>query len=425
MLSKLLQLLLKNFAKLILARYRLIVVGITGNIGKTSAKEAIYHVLSKKFVCRKSEKSYNNPIGVPLTIIGCESPGRSILGWVRVIFKAISLVVIFNHDYPKILIMEFGADEPGGIKNLVSWVPIKVGVVTAIGDIPVHIEFFGSRNELVKEKASLVESLSADGQAILNYDYQDVRQMNRLSKAPVSFYGLSQPADIYLSEIKFSSSVSEPVAHFKLNYNGNTVPVRMNNILGKHQLYSAVVAVSVGTYFGMNLVEMAQALQDFQPPPGRMRPIKGIKGTLIIDDSYNASPTPVLSALDTMARYENCRKIAILGDMTELGEYTEKAHKQIGERVAEVADTLFAVGDCSKFTADSAKKAGMKEEKIREFETSDEARLAVQDYIKKGDLILIKGSQSMRMEKIVEEIMAEPEKANQFLVRHDFLWKNK
>lgn len=419
-----LQFILKLLARLVLWKYRPIIIAITGNIGKTTTKEAIYAVLSQKFSCRRSQKSYNNPIGLPLTILGQETQGKSVFGWFLVFLRA-ALLIIFPSPYPKILILEMGADEPGGIKNLVSWAKPQIGVLTAIGEIPVHIEFFKDRDQLIEEKTNLVKALPKNGAAILNYDFEAVRQMKEQSPAPVIFYGFDQNADVFASDIILSHDIKSPGINFKLNYRGSMVPVRLTNALGSHQIYPLLAAAAVGIYFDMNLVEIAQALEKFEPPAGRMRLIKGIKNTLIIDDSYNASPTPVLAALDTLAQFKNGRKVAILGDMTELGPLTEKAHRQIGKRAGEFLDLLLAVGEQTEFLIDSAKAAGMSEQNIFHFQNADQAKKALQEKIGQGDIILIKGSQAMRLEKIVEETMAEPQKAKELLVRQDALWQNK
>lgn len=409
---------------MVLHKYKPIVIGVTGNIGKTTTKEAIYAVLAKKFYCRRSEKSYNNPIGLPLTILGLETKGKSIFGWLGNFIKALNLI-LFRRKYPKALILEIGADEPGGIKYLVDFAKPKIGVVTAIGEIPVHVEFFKSREELIAEKSELIKALPENGLAILNFDSEDVYKMKNISKAPVISYGFDQDANVFASNLSVGSDILNPGIGLKLNYNGSAVPVRLTKALGVHQIYPLLAAAAVGVRFNLNLVEIAESMQGFIPPPGRMRLIKGIKNTLVIDDSYNASPTPVLAALDTLGQFQNVRKIAVLGDMTELGDYTKKAHEQVGKKAGQIANQLFLIGERMKIAAQSARDAGMKDEDIFQFGNSDDAKIFIQDRLKAGDIILVKGSQAMRMEKIVEEIMAEPQLAEELLVRQDLSWKSK
>lgn len=424
MLSNALQFILKRLAQLVLRKYKPIVIGVTGNVGKTTTKEAIYAVLAKKFYCRRSEKSYNNPIGLPLTILGLETKGKSIFGWLVNFAKAINLI-LFRRKYPKALILEIGADEPGGIKYLVDFAKPKIGVITAIGEIPVHVEFFKNREELITEKSELIKALPEHGLAILNFDSEDVYKMKNISQAPVISYGLDQDANVFASNVLVSDDILNPGISFKLNYNGSAVPVRLTKALGAHQIYPLLAAAAVGVRFNLNLVEIAQAMQEFIPPAGRMRLIKGIKNTLIIDDSYNASPTPVLAALDALEQFQNARKVAALGDMTELGDYTKTAHEQVGKKVGKIVDQLFLVGERSKIIAQAAKEVGLKDENIFQFDNADSAKVFIQNKLKTGDIVLVKGSQAMRMEKIVEEIMAEPQRAKELLVRQDASWKKK
>jgi UDP-N-acetylmuramoyl-tripeptide--D-alanyl-D-alanine ligase len=192
---------------------------------------------------------------------------------------------------------------------------------------------------------------------------------------------------------------------------------------------AALAGLTVGTIYEINLVDGAEALKKMQPLAGHMRPLLGIKKTLIIDDTYNSSPDPVKSALEVMAslpKIEGAKKIAALGDMLELGPETEHAHREIGFKVVENGiDFLVTVGEASKQTAAAAKEAGLSEGSIASFATSAEAGKFIQEKLKENDKILVKGSQGSRMEKIVKEIMAEPLEARKLLVRQDDVWLNK
>ena len=201
---------------------------------------------------------------------------------------------------------------------------------------------------------------------------------------------------------------------FKIEYQGSIVPVRMTRVLGKQQTYAAAAAAVVGVSFGLNLVEISEALKDVQVLAGRGKLIEGIKQTWIIDDTYNASPSSTLAALEVLEQFGQRRKIAVLGDMLELGPQTEAGHRQVGKKAAAVADLLLVVGLRAKFIADEFKKQSQK--KVLEFDQAKEAGLALQKECQSGDIILVKGSRSMRMEKVVKEIMAHPEKADELLV---------
>ena len=217
--------------------------------------------------------------------------------------------------------------------------------------------------------------------------------------------------------------------NFKVSYSGSAVPVFLPHCFGKQQVYAALAGISVGLAYKMNLVDIADALKDFKPPKGRMNVIAGIKHTLIVDDTYNSSPTAVKAALEVLSMLNlepGQRKIAVLGDMLELGERSADAHREVGFKVVENNfNYLIAVGQEAKLIAEAAREAGMDYDKVKYFEDRDKAGLFVQNLIQHGDLILVKGSQGIRMEKIVLEIMAEPEKAPDLLVRQTGEWKNK
>jgi len=194
-------------------------------------------------------------------------------------------------------------------------------------------------------------------------------------------------------------------------------------------LYAALAAAAVGLYFDMNLVEIAKALEEFNLPPGRMNILPGIKHTFIIDDTYNSSPEAVISALDILGRIkieEGASKYAILGDMLELGSYTEEGHLTAGQKAAASnLQCLIAVGERARMIIQGASQAGMDDACLFYFDKPEEAGRFIQNRLKAGDISLVKGSQGMRMEKIVKEIMAEPEKAGELLVRQGEDWQNK
>jgi len=200
------------------------------------------------------------------------------------------------------------------------------------------------------------------------------------------------------------------------------VPVKLINVLGKHQVYPALAAAAVGIIFNLNLVDISEGLMTYRSLAGRMKLIKGIKNTLIIDDSYNAAPLSTLAALETLKDFseqqEKGRAIAVLGDMLEIGRYAPETHERIGKKVVETSNLLFTVGERAKFIAKGAREKGMIKNKIFEFCTSDEAGKPLQNIIKEGDIILVKGSRAMKMEKIVKEIMAEPRKAKTINYRY-------
>jgi len=429
--KKILEKILYILAKLILLRYKPKIIGITGSVGKTSAKEAIYTVLEKKFKVRKNIKNYNNEIGVPLTIIGAESGNKNPLVWLGIFLKAFLMLIYW--PYPKILILEMGADKPGDIRYLTKLAPCYIGIITTIGKQPVHLEFFRSLEHLAREKANIINHLDADAWAIANIDDATIETVIDKTKAQLITIGTSEKAKLKASDINFSLDLEQAITqknaglNFKAHYEGNTIPFKLFNILGLPQVYAALNAIAVGIIFKMNLVDISLALKEYHAPKGRLQIIKGMKDTIIIDDSYNSSPLACQQALKMLQSVKaSGRKIACLGNMEELGENSRRAHRDIGRLVADLKiDSLFAVGTKAKDIAEAALENGITKENVFIFHTSEEARKAVQAEIHRGDVILIKGSQSARMERITKEIMAEPLCAKELLVRQEKSWENR
>lgn len=429
----LLERILRYFAVKTLRKFRPRVVGVTGSVGKSSTKEAVYTVLSSKYRVRKNEKNYNNEIGLPLTILGLAGGGGSFLQWILVFLRSVGVLYFSSKKkYPEILVLEMGADRPGDIKYLVDFIEPEVGVVTAIGIS--HLEFFKDKKKIVREKSYLVRFLNREGLAVLNYDDEEVKKMAEAVKVKKIFYGFSETADVQASDVFFGYEMVKDHdgldisklrgISFKLSFEGATMPVRLAQSVGRPQIYSALAATAVGIHFGMNLVEIAKALKDFQAPAGRLNIIDGIKNTMIIEDSYNAAPQSTLAALEVLGKIQSRRKVAALGDMLELGEAAEAGHREVGKKAAEVANMLFAIGDKAQFIADEAIRSGLDKNNVFCYNTSFEAKIPIQKALKEGDVILVKGSQGARMELISEEIMRYPDQAEKLLPRQTAEWRN-
>jgi len=407
---KILQKIMKFFAAKGLNKYKPIVIAITGSVGKTSTKEAIYSVLKNHFGedrVRRNYRNYNNELGVPLTIFNLETGGHSVLRWIPKFIKIIWMLV-FRVKYPDFLVLEMGADKPGDIKYLLDFVKHKVGVITAVGEIPVHVEFFESPEKVAEEKKMLVKLLDKEGIAVLNYDDERVRNMAEGIDAKTMTYGLNEKADIKatnydLKIIDKGENISE--LNFKLDFKGSSVPAKLTNVLGYQHLYSALAAAAVGIIFNLNLIEISEALKQIEPMLGRMRLVRGVKNTLIVDDSYNAALLSMEAGLDALKIFQDRRKVAVLGDMLEIGQYSPEAHIRVGKKAAEIVDVVFAVGNRAGFIVEGAASVGFATNKIFQFSTSDEAKMAVQKELKENDVILVKGSRAMKMEKIIEEII--------------------
>lgn len=407
---------IKQLARLTIWRFQPEVIAITGSVGKTSTKEAIFSVLAhcenfkkKKWKVRKSSHNFNNELGTPLTILGSwDKIGHPLsLFWLRVIITSLlRLILMPSFLYPKILVLEYGAAKPGDIKYLLNIAKPKIGVITAINEIPVHIEFYENQEAVAREKSKLVENLFINNFAILNFDDKAVMSAKEKTRANVITFGFNEGADIRISNFENRSDKNKPLGiSFKIEHKENFVPIFLNNVFGRSQAYAIGAAIIVGLIYGLNLVEISELISaNYKPAKSRMNLISGVKSTYIIDDSYNASPASMKMALETIKNLEANRKIAVLGDMLELGKYTIEAHQNIGKLAKESVDILITVGPRGKFIAEAALSEGMLKNHVLSFETNEEAGPEVQKIIKKGDLILIKASRVMGLEKVVEEI---------------------
>lgn len=393
---------------------RVQVIAVTGSVGKTSTKEAIYKVLGSKFDVHSSKKSFNTEFGLSLAVMGEEESGfSSPVAWLKILGR----VFFLKKKVCKKIVLEMGADKPGDIKKLTKIAPPKIAVVTNVR--PVHLAEgqFSSLEAIAKEKGTLFRALPKEGMAIVNNDDDYVRGMQTL--AGKLTYGVLNEAMLMAENIKAGAKELK----FKATFQGQTgefaVPV-----IGEFQIYVLLPAIAVGLQLGMKLGECASALSDFQLPPGRMNPIAGINRSQIIDSSYNASPTTVEAALDLLTEIKASRKIVALGTMNELGEMTFEAHMNAGKKAALMADLLVAVGPEASTIKRGALEAGMKDEAVFTFFDSEEAGNFLKDRLKPGDLVLVKGSQNrVRMEKLVKLIMKEPHKAGQLLCRQGAVWE--
>lgn len=415
-------------ARLVLARYAPRIIAVTGSVGKTTTKDAIYAGLSPSLSIRKSEKSFNSDIGVPLTILGLDNAWSNPLLWIKNIVRGF-LVVLVPQKYPSWLVLEVGADRPGDIQRIARWLRPDVAVFTGLPDIPAHVEYFASPEDVLKEKRSLAEHLKAGGKLVVCGDDERALSLRGDFRGACITYGIGSDNDFHASheEIVYEDGVPTGM-RFRANHGASSVPVAVFGALGRPRTLAAIATIAVGDCAGVDSVSVGQALHAWQPPAGRVRIIEGLKGSFIIDDTYNSSPAAALAALDILAEVRTAgRKIAMLGDMLELGRYTKEGHRQVGERVAAVADLLLTVGFRSRVIASAALDGGLADSHIRQYELGESERAAEELLLelKEGDIILVKGSQGMRMEKAVRVLMKEPQKAGELLVRMEGEWQNR
>lgn len=422
--KKIIVLILTAEAKLLLRRHRPMIIAVTGSVGKTSMKDAIYTVIKKHVSARKSEKSFNSEIGVPLTVLGLPNAWHNPFLWLKNIVDGL-YIALFSRSYPAYLILETGVDRPGDMEKLTSWVKPDIVVLTRFPDVPVHVEFFSDPEAVVEEKMKLVTALKPEGVVIYNHDDEVIT--NALKGVRQQAIGFSRflPAQFVASDDEVFYNDDQPAGiAFTVTHFSEVERVKVSGVVGLQLLYTYTGALAVGMQCGISLRDAARALEEHQPAPGRMRILSGLKGSVILDDTYNSSPAAAEQALRTLKELKHAkRRIAVLGDMLELGRFSAREHERIGEIVADCADVLFTIGIRSQRTAEAALAHGLPETVIFQYEDSARAGRELQAYLQPGDVVLVKGSQGMRAERVVEEVMQEPERAAELLVRQDEAWR--
>jgi len=354
------------------------VVGITGSLGKTTTKEVVAGVLSARRTVLKSEGNLNSEIGLPLTVLnGLGRPHQ-------------------------IAVLEMAMYGLGDIRLLAQLARPRIGVVTAV--LPVHLERLGTIERIQQAKQELAEELPEHGVAVLNADDPRVLAMRSATRAKTVTYGVANGADVRADNIE--SHGLRGVA-FELEARGRRRHVHLP-LLGAHSVHAALAATAVALEEGFSLSEAAEALHELTPTL-RLLVVDGINGSRIVDDSYNASPESVLAALNLLRELPGRRKIAVLGDMLELGSEEEPGHLRVGNRAAHVVDLLITFGTRSKTTADEARRSGLTNEQVHEAHTHEEIVEHLRAWLRPGDDVLVKGSLAMGMSAVVRGIRAQGE----------------
>lgn len=425
-------------ARTALLRYKPKIIAVVGTVGKTSTKDAIALVLSHKFFVRKSEKSFNSELGVPLSVLGLPNEWESPIGWLRNILEGCK-VAFWGEPFPELLVLELGVDRPGDMRKMAAWIHPDIVVLTRFGQVPAHVEFFHSPEALIAEKSLILQSLKKDGVLILNADDEKVMERGEGWKGKTVTFGASQHSDVKLENISFISNseadVSSPVKYpsgteCRVRCGRDSASVRVFGTVGKGIAHAILAAMAVSVEEGIDPHEAARSFQRYSPPNGRMRILSGVKGATILDDTYNSSPAAAELAIETLSSLDaeddrGGRKIAVLGDMMELGKYTREEHYKMGLIAGGQIDILLTVGIRARAIAEGALDAKMNAESIYQFDSSRETGGFLQNILREGDLVLVKGSQSMRMERVVEEIMQNPEKKSELLVRQGEEWERR
>ncbi|MDB5237692.1 MAG: UDP-N-acetylmuramoyl-tripeptide--D-alanyl-D-alanine ligase [Parcubacteria group bacterium] len=419
--------LLAFLARGIVRRYHPKVVMITGSVGKTSTKDAVAAALSEKYLVRKSEKSYNSEFGVPLTILGAKNPWANPGAWLRVFGEAFALRFLPN-VYPNMLVLEVGADRPGDLAKILDITLPDAVVVTRLPDVPVHVEAYATPAAVREEEFYPAYALDEGMPLILNAEDTYATAMSARLQARVLSFGITDNASARIMDPRLQIEDGRIIGmQATLRIEGQECILEAPGVAGNPALYAPAAAIVTAVALGMTMEDAATGLLAYEPPPGRARILEGMNGAVLIDDSYNSSPAATeeaFASLNLVADTLNLRRIAVLGDMLELGRYSHEEHQKIGTLVATKADVLVAVGIRARGIADAAKEAGMPEHAVRMYGTSEEAAAALREVIQAGDAVLIKGSQSVRTERITEALLANPED-RALLVRQDAEWKRR
>jgi len=415
---------LTALAAALLKKHQPLIIAVTGSVGKTSTKDAIYAAIRHSVSTRKSEKSFNSDIGVPLTVLGLPNGWSNPFLWLKNIVDA-TFTVLFSKRYPKVLILETGIDRPGDMSKLTAWVKPDIVVLTRLPSVPVHVEYFGSPAEVVAEKMKLVEALKPDGVLVYNNDDTIIQQQLPQVRHRAVGYSRYLAADFNTSGDQTIYTDNKLAGtQFTVTHRDERFTIKLPGVVGAQLVYTCGAALAVAAELDIPLAAAAAGLQQLAAPRGRMRVIAGIKGTTLIDDTYNSSPIAVEVALQTLREVKHAkRKIAVLGDMLELGKFSSSEHERIGVLAATSADILLTVGIRARKIAEAALHHGLKESSIFQYDDVDRAGRELQALLQPGDVVLVKASQGIRAERIIEEVMADPDLAAQLLVRQEKAWK--
>jgi UDP-N-acetylmuramoyl-tripeptide--D-alanyl-D-alanine ligase len=367
------------------------VIGVVGSIGKTSTKLAIASVLKDSFRVKYQEGNYNDLVTVPLVFFGQELTGLfNPMTWLSVFWRNQK---VLGKAYPyDVVVVELGSDGPGQIERFKSFLKLEIGVITAI--TPEHMAFFDSLDEVAKEELAISQFSSL---ILANKDLCEDKYLKQAGQ--VLTYGLGTGADYELDVGNGRMSVSG---------GGQQLFYTKDEELSKPELYSLLAAVSVAYKLGIKPDDIQKSLKNIQPVPGRMRKLAGINGSTIIDDSYNASPEAVKLALDTLYKMTVSQRIAVLGNMNELGSYSERAHTEIGNYCSPTQlDLVVTIGsDANKYLAKAAELKGCK---VQRFDSPYQAAEFIKPLVKSGAAILVKGSQNgVFAEEVTKSLLANP-----------------
>lgn len=411
-------------ARMALLRHRPRIVAVTGSVGKSSTKDLVASVLRRRYTVRESPE---NEINLPLVVLGLPYVRENLRRGLVNAWKG--LFAMFMPHYPQWLVLEVGASEPRQTKRASRWLRTDIVVFTRFADVPAHIAMFRSREHLLEEKAGLIRSLRGRGIVVVNADDRDFMRIvkERCGRHRILTFGMAPSSQVRgkCARILYDERNGGPLGMAcEVDVHGTVVSVRAEGVLGESHLYSILAAAAVAAAVDIPPHEVARAVASHRYRPARMRILDGMRGSVIIDDSYNSSPIAVEHGLAVLGELRcKGRKIVLLGGMSGLGCFAEEEHRKLGGRAAKVGDLLFAVGEYAERIAEGARVAGMEESRIHRLHDCPEAGHKLKSLVDRGDVVLVEGSGAATcMESALENFMLAPERKADLLARQGGGW---
>lgn len=427
---------LQTLTRLYLRRYDIEISGLTGSAGKTTLTIAIHSVLSKKYnagMTYSHGRGLNSESGIPFAILDVPIKGYSTFEWIKYIFLATKNFLFKKSKYEK-FIVEMGVDKPGDMDFILSMTEDKTNLGLFLSIAKMHTKYFEEEAErrgiepievLFEEKAKIIQALNKDGWAVLNYDEPLIRSLKEETEANTITFGLNKGADVRGEIVKIDSREFKG----RVFYKDMDKEINISSYFVNKKVFRTVLAaIAVGLTYNIDLNRCVGALENMNFPPGRMSRIQGIKKMTIIDSTYNASRGAMSEALDNLALFRKRRKIAVLGDMRELGKDSKDEHEKLAKKAVKVADKIVTVGpQMAKYFVPEAKQLGYKDSNLKSFQNTWKALAFIKNrLIKEDDVLLIKGSQNtLFLEIIVENLMLKIEKSEDVLCRRGEYWDKK
>jgi len=430
--SKIILKYLQTLTRIYVKRHQIDIFGLTGSVGKTTLTIALHKVLSKKYkvgMTFRNGHGLNSESGIPFALLEVHVDGYSAFDWIKYLIVATFNFFIKKPKYEKFVI-EMGVDKPGDMDFILSMTKADLGIFLSISKV--HTENFEDIAEkgedllevVFQEKAKVIKALEENGWAVLNYDVELIRGLGKFTKAKVITFGLKEGADIRGKVKRITSELFEG----SISYKNKKYNIKITDFFVNKKVFSTLLAAfTVGITYDIDSKVCISALESLKLPPGRMSKFEGIKKTLIIDSSYNSSKDSFLEALDNLALYKERKKVAVLGDMRELGREARAEHEAIAKRVVEVADEIVTVGPAMMdYFYPKAIELGFDKDKIHAFSNTWKALGLIKDeLIKGGEVILIKGSQNTLFLEIIVERLLRNKEDKELLCRRGKFWEKK